>query len=91
MIEGEAYKVPTSKRLSSTMGLTRRSSEGTPAAPCLAFASLTFSLHCSALGRRFCKHTSRAAVLTSTRRPDNEQAALCKPLILELLSRHASN
>ena len=51
---------PTSKRLSSTMGLTLRSTEGTPAAPCLSFASLTLLFHCWVLGRRFCRPTCEA-------------------------------
>ena len=43
----------TKRRLSSTMGLTLRSSEGTPAAPTLSFTSFTFCFHCFVLGSRF--------------------------------------
>ena len=44
----------TSRRLSSTMGLTRLSSEGTPAAPCLSLASFARAAHSRLPGRRFC-------------------------------------
>ena len=37
------------------MGLTRRSSEGTPAAPCLSLASFTRAFHSRLPGRRFCR------------------------------------
>ena len=36
------------------MGLTRLSSEGTPAAPCLSLASFTRAFHSRLPGRRFC-------------------------------------
>ncbi len=77
----------TSRRLSSTMGLTRRCSEGTPAAPCLSFASLTLSRQSLALGRRFCGHTSRARLLTwHMALRQQPGCSACKPLILKMMS-----